>query len=72
MFDPRIYRNGMMVVAVALIVVAFSLGNQPSGLTAMLVPDSFSGANAYGTMTSLAARYPDRLPGSAGDNHVVA
>ncbi|MBV9414886.1 MAG: M28 family peptidase, partial [Solirubrobacterales bacterium] len=71
MLDPRIYRNGMLVVAIALIVVAFSLGNQPSPLSATLVPDSFSGANAYGTMTSLAAQYPDRLPGSPGDNHVA-
>jgi hypothetical protein len=71
MLDPRIYRNGMMLVLVALIVLAFSLGSQKPPLTANLVPDAFDGSGAYGMMTSLAARYPDRRPGSDGDNRVA-
>ena len=43
MLDPRIYRTGLIVVAVAVIVVAFSLGNQASPLNATLVPDAFNG-----------------------------
>jgi Peptidase family M28 len=71
MLDPRIYRNGLMIVVVALIVLAFSLGSQAPPLTANLVPDAFNGPNAYGLMTSLAATYPDRRPGSDGDNGVA-
>jgi Peptidase family M28 len=71
MLDPRIYRNSMMIVLVALIVLAFSLGSQAEPLTANLVPDAFNGSTAYSTMTSLAASYPDRRPGSDGDNHVA-
>ncbi len=71
MLDPRIYRMGLMVVVVAVIVVAFSLGNQAAPLSASLVPDSFNGQNAYNTMQSLAGEYPDRPPGSYGDNQIA-
>ena len=71
MLDPRIYRNGMLIVVVALIVLAFSLGSQAAPMSANLVPDAFNGSGAYGIMTSLAARYPDRRPGSDGDQHVA-
>jgi Peptidase family M28 len=71
MLDPRIYRTGLMVVVVAVIVVAFSLGNQAGPLTASLVPDAFNGQNAYDTMQSLASEYPDRPPGSAADTAIA-
>jgi hypothetical protein len=71
MLDPRIYRTGLMVVVVAVIVVAFSLGNQAAPLTASLVPDAFDGQNAYSTMQNLAGQYPDRPPGSYGDNEIA-
>jgi Peptidase family M28 len=71
MLDPRIYRTGLMVVVVAVIVVAFSLGNQAAPLTASLVPDAFDGQNAYNTMENLAGQYPDRPPGSYGDNQIA-
>ncbi|MBV9605037.1 MAG: M28 family peptidase [Solirubrobacterales bacterium] len=71
MLDPRIYRNGLMVVVVAVIVSAFSLGSQAAPLTATLVPDAFNGAAAYGTMQSLARQYPDRPPGSSADASIA-
>lgn len=71
MLDPRIYRTGLMVVVLAVIVVAFSLGNQASPLSASLVPDAFDGQNAYSTMQNLAAQYPDRPPGSYADNQIA-
>jgi Peptidase family M28 len=71
MLDPRIYRTGLIVVAVAVIVVAFSLGSQPSPLTANLVPDAFNGGTAYATMGSLATQFPVRRPGDDGDNGVA-
>lgn len=68
MLDPRIYRTGLVAVALAVIVLAFSLGNQPGALGSTLAPDAYSGPNAYTTMNSLARAYPDRRPGSARDN----
>ncbi len=72
MLDPRIYRTGLIVVAVVVIVVAFSLGNQASPLSATLVPDAFNGGTAYATMGSLAAQYPERRPGSIGDEDLAS
>ena len=60
-----------MLVVFALIVLAFSFENQPGPLSATLVPDAFNGPGAYGTMRSLAAQYPDRRPGSPGDDHIA-
>lgn len=71
MLDPRIYRTGLIVVAVAVIVVAFSLGNQANSLNATLVPDAFNGGTAYATMASLAKQFPVRGPGSVGDNGIA-
>jgi hypothetical protein len=71
MLDPRIYRTALMVVVVVLIVVAFSLGNQASPLSATLVPDAFDGNAAYATMQSLARQYPDRAPGSDADSKIA-
>jgi hypothetical protein len=71
MLDPRIYRTGLIVVAVAVIVVAFSLGSQANPLNATLVPDAFNGGTAYATMASLAEQFPVRGPGSVGDNGIA-
>ncbi len=72
MLDPRIYRTGFVAVALAIVVVAFSLLDQPGTLTTTLAPDAFSGENAYNTMERLAHANPDRRPGSAGDERVAA
>jgi hypothetical protein len=71
MLDPRIYRMGLVVVALAVIVVAFSLGDQQPGLGTTLAPEAFNGQDAYATMTKLAARYPRRPPGSAADRAIA-
>jgi hypothetical protein len=71
MLDPRIYRTGLVVVALAVIVLAFSLNNQQGPLGTTLAPEAFNGQNAFVTMTKLAAQNPDRRPGSRGD-HAVA
>lgn len=71
MLDPRIYRTGLIVAALALVVLAFSLGNQPGALSPTLAPDAFNGHNAYATMETLAAAYPSRRPGSPGDEDVA-
>src|SRR5947209_2519261 len=67
MLDPRIYRTGLIGVALAVIVVAFSFGSQQGSLSTTLAPEAFNGGVAYSLTTRLASRYPDRRPGSPGD-----
>jgi len=55
MLDPRIYRTGFVAVALAVVVVAFSLLDQQGSLTASLAPDAFNGQGAYSTMASRTA-----------------
>ncbi len=64
MLDPRIYRSALVVVALAVIVFAFSLRAAQGPLGTSLSPGAFNGQNAYATMTTLSQRYPDRRPGS--------
>jgi len=72
MLDPRIYRMGLLPVALAVMVLAFSLGDQPGGLSTNLPPDAYNPSNAYQLMNRLAATYPDRRPGSIGDQDVAS
>lgn len=67
MLDPRIYRAALVPVLFVLIIVAFSLENRPAPLRSQLVPAAFDGARAARMMNSLSAQYPQRRPGSAGD-----
>ncbi|MHB1834164.1 MAG: zinc-binding metallopeptidase family protein [Solirubrobacteraceae bacterium] len=66
MLDPRIYRTGLVVTALALVVLAFSLRNQQPGLSSTLAPQAFNGSNVVGTMNAI-ARDGTRAPGSSGD-----
>jgi hypothetical protein len=72
MLDPRIYRTGFVAVAVAAIVLAFSLTNQQGPLSSTLAPQAFNGQNAFSTMTNLAKGDPVRRPGTAGDDALAA
>ncbi len=72
MLDPRIYRTGLVVVALAVVVLAFSFENQPGALPASLAPDAFNGANVSATMNQLAVEYPYRRPGSASDYDIAS
>jgi Peptidase family M28 len=71
MLDPRIYRTSLIVVALAVIVVAFSLDNQASPMNATLTPDAFNASTAYATMGNLAGQYPSRRPGSQADTSIA-
>lgn len=71
MLDPRTYRMGLVVVALAVVVLAFSLLNQRAPIGATLAPVAFNGGRAYRTMTSLARRYPNRAPGAAADHEIA-
>jgi hypothetical protein len=71
MLDPRIYRTGLTVVVLAILVLAFSLEDQQSALTSPLAPDAFNGQNVAQTTAQLAHRYPQRAPGSASDQDLA-
>jgi hypothetical protein len=67
MLDGRIYRAGLLPVLLVLAIGGFSLGGRSRPLSSTLAPDAFDGARAYATLKELAALYPNRRPGSAGD-----
>jgi hypothetical protein len=68
MLDARIYRTGLIIAMLALVVLAFSLRDQQVALNPTLAPDAFNGQNAYSSMLALAKQDPTRRPGSAGDD----
>jgi hypothetical protein len=72
MLDPRIYRAGLVAVALAVIVFAFSFQNQPGALQSSLAPDAFNAQYAFGQMRNLAQQYPERPPGSVADDDLAA
>ncbi len=72
MLNGRLYRAAFVPFLIALGVAAFSLGSRPAPATTTLAPDAFEGAHAYAELRALAARFPDRRPGSAGDDALAA
>jgi hypothetical protein len=72
MLDGRIYRTGLIAVALALIVLAFSLQNQPAGSRATLSPDAFNAQYAMTQMQRLWRAYPNRRPGSVQDDDLAS
>jgi hypothetical protein len=69
--DPRIYRTGLVAVALAALVLAFSLDDQRGPLSTTLAPEAFNGGHAYATMARLAREYPNRRPGSRADRAIA-
>lgn len=73
MVDPRIYRAALLPVLFALVLLAFSVENRPRPLRTSIAPDAFAGGRAFDRAyagangRSLASRFPDRRPGSLGD-----
>jgi hypothetical protein len=72
MLDPRIYRTALLPVVLAVIVLAFSLSDQQGPMGTTLAPDAYSGQNAYTTMHKFATQYPNRQPGSIGDDALAS
>jgi hypothetical protein len=72
MLNGRLYRAAFMPFVLAVAVAAFALGSQPTPMTTTLAPDAFEGARAYGELRVLAARFPVRRPGGAGDEALAS
>src|SRR3954463_14933788 len=68
MLNLRLYRAAWLPVLFCLAVVAFSLHARPRGIATTLAPDAFDGPNAARLLEGLATAFPDRRPGSAGDD----
>jgi hypothetical protein len=71
MINWRLYRAAFVPFLLALAIAAFSLGSRPAPLTSTLAPDAFEGAPAYAQLQALAKRFPDRRPGSPGDERLA-
>ncbi len=72
MLDGRIYRTGLIAVALAVVVLAFSLQNQPGAAHATLTPDAFNAQFALNETNLWGSRYPDRPPGSVQDQDLAS
>jgi hypothetical protein len=72
MFDGRIYRAAFVPFLFVLVIAGFSLSGQASPLGSTLAPDAFDGPRAFAGLQELVKRFPDRRPGSAGDNDLAA
>ncbi|MDQ6811560.1 MAG: M28 family peptidase, partial [Actinomycetota bacterium] len=72
MLNGRLYRAAFAPFVVALAVAAFSLSAPPRPLTSTLAPDAFNGSLAFAELNGLAVEFPDRRPGSRGDEALGA
>jgi hypothetical protein len=72
MLNGRLYRAAFLPFVFALAIAAFSLTGRPSPLHTTLAPDAFEGPRAFSELTSLAAQFPSRRPGSRGDQALGA
>ena len=76
MLDSRLYRAAFLPAVIALFVGAFSLTDRPRAATTPVAGDAFDTSRAFGTprqpprdsLLELAAAFPDRRPGSPGDD----
>jgi hypothetical protein len=71
MLNGRIYRAALLPLLVAIAVVALSLGSRPSALSPTVAPEAFDGGWASQELASLAAAFPERSPGSRGDERLA-
>ena len=72
MLNGRLYRVAFVPFALALALASFSLTARPQPLSSTLAPDAFEGAPALTELKSLAAEFPNRRPGSPGDEELAA
>jgi hypothetical protein len=63
--NARLYRGTWLLVALPLLLAAFSVA-RPAPLPSTNLPAAFNRQAAYALATELASSYPNRYPGSAG------
>ena len=67
MLEPRIYRMSLLLPALALLVLAFSLSGAPGARRSALAPVVFNGANVASTARMLQGADPHSDAGTASD-----
>ncbi len=72
MFNVRIYRAAFVPLLFVVAIAGFSLTGRSATLSSTLAPEAFDGSRAYADLQALAKRFPDRQPGSAGDDELAA
>ncbi len=72
MFDGRIYRAALVPLLLVIVIAGFSLVSRSAPLGSTLAPDAFDGARAYASLQAMVKRFPDRRPGSAGDDALAS
>ncbi len=72
MLNGRIYRAAFLPLLFALVIAGFSLTGRTAPLSSNLAPEAFEGARAFATLQGLARQFPERRPGSAGDQRLAA
>jgi len=72
MFERRLYRAAFLPLLPAIIIAAFSLTDRPAALSSTLSPNAFDGDAAATQLASMVKQFPDRRPGSPGDNGLAA
>jgi hypothetical protein len=70
--NGRIYRAAFLPLLFALVIAGFSLTGRTAPLSSSLAPEAFEGARAFATLQGLARQFPERRPGSAGDQRLAA
>lgn len=68
MLDLRIYRVAFVPLLFAVLIAAFALAERPRPIGTTLAPDAFDGRRAMSTLTELRRTFPNRRPGSPGDD----
>jgi hypothetical protein len=68
MFDLRLYRTSLLIVLLAVMATAFSLKARPGPITTQIAPDTFNVSEVSHTLDQLGGRFPERRPGSLGDD----
>jgi len=68
MLDGRIYRAAFVPLLLAVLVAAFALAERPRPIGTTLAADAFDGRRAFATLEQLRRTFPNRRPGSPGDD----
>jgi hypothetical protein len=69
--NARIYRGSWIVIAIPLLIAAFSVAREQP-LAAPVFRSVFSAGDAQATMDELASSYPDRSPGAPSSANLLA
>ena len=70
MIDTKIYKATLFAALLVIILALFSLKSEPKPHVSALAPDAFDSVRAFDTLKGIVDEYPDRRPGSEGDEMV--